>query len=281
MSNVIVTIIQSGRTDDWGLPLVAGNSYSLEFDRAKSLWQAGFASVADPTVFDDDNTPNAGGLIRYIRFPGFRRSLLASLVANSTASRTGGQVTVTATGHGITTGATYQGLRFFYPGSPSLVAGWYDSIISIPDANTLTFSAPGTDFAPESVNSAAAYTTNTDFCSALIPASWAKPYASFVVAAMWSGDTTATTKNQRVKVGATSFITKQTSTVPSIETTATVRFGDDMQTQFITAADNANTTNITKFSQDFRSDNLIGLSGNVAAAAGFLVLSGADIRGPY
>lgn len=159
--NVTITMLQSGRTDDWGRPLVAGSSYLLDFDLAKSLWQTGFASVADPAIFDDDNTPVGGAIARTTRFTDFRKSLLASLVANSTASRTNGLVTVTATGHGITTGTLYSGFRFFYPGSPSLAAGWYDSIVSVPDANTLTFTAPGPDFASESVNGAAAYTTAT------------------------------------------------------------------------------------------------------------------------
>lgn len=95
------------------------------------------------------------------KFSGFKKCLLASLVVSSTASRTSDIVTVTATAHGITTGTTYVGFRFFYPGSPSLVAGWYDSILSIPDANTITFSAPGANFGSESINGGAIYTTNT------------------------------------------------------------------------------------------------------------------------
>lgn len=169
MPNVSVTMLQSGRTDDWGRPLVAGNSYFLDYDRAKSLWQAGFASVADPTVFDDDNAPYAGGLGRYFRLPGFRRSLLASLVAGSTASRTYGRVTVTATAHAITPGFIYVGARFFYPGSTNLAAGWYDSVTEV-TTNTLSFTAPGPDFASESVNGGAIYTTETTVWSGILPA---------------------------------------------------------------------------------------------------------------
>lgn len=161
MSNVTVTILQSGRCDDWGRPLVAGNSYTLDYDRAKSLWQEGFAFVPDSAIFEDDNTPVGGAIVRTIRFADFRKSLLASLVANSTASRTNGLVTIAAAAHGIPTGNLYSGFRFFYPGSPSLAAGWYDSIGSVPTANSLTFYAPGPDFASESVNGAAAYTTTT------------------------------------------------------------------------------------------------------------------------
>jgi len=202
MSNVTVTILQNGRCDDYGIPLVAGSSYSLDYDRAKSLWQAGFASVADPSVFDDDNTPNDGMFLRSIRIVGFRRSLLASLVANSTATRSNGLVTVTAAGHGILTGATYAGYRFFYPGSADLVAGWYDSISAIPDANTLTFTAPGADFVSQSINAAAAYTTATNLPSGLtIPANTLVEDVSLRLSAPVASSNTAATKTIRPFLG--------------------------------------------------------------------------------
>jgi len=197
MSNVTVTILQNGRCDDYGIPLVAGSSYSLDYDRAKALWQAGLASVTDPNVFEDDNTFSDGGIVRFFKFPGFRKCLLASLVANSTASRSNRLVTVAAPGHAITTGSTYQGYRFFYPGSASLAAGWYDSIVSIADANTLTFSAPGPDFASESVNGAAAYTSLTAICSAIIPAGTLKNNSTIGGVFFRSGDTTAVVKGVR------------------------------------------------------------------------------------
>ena len=200
MSNVIVTIIQSGRTDDWGLPLVAGNSYSLEFDRAKSLWQAGFASVADSKVFDDDNAPYAGGLGRYFRLPGFRRSLLASLVAGSTASRTHGLVTVTATSHAITTGAAYVGARFFYPGSTNLAAGWYDSVTEV-TTNTLSFTAPGPDFVSESVNGGAIYTTETTVWSGVLPANTVTAGSELFHRALKSCTSSANNHFLKAKIG--------------------------------------------------------------------------------
>lgn len=176
MSNVTVTvtILKPGRCDDWGVPLIEGNSYSLDIERAKSLWQAGFASVADATIFEDSNTPYDGGFSRYFRLPGFRRSLLASLVAGSTSSRSKGLVTVTATAHGVPTGATYVGSRFFYPGSPNLAAGWYDSVVEV-TTNTIAFTAPGNDFASESVNGGAIYTTETTAWSGTLYANTVVP----------------------------------------------------------------------------------------------------------
>lgn len=57
MENVTVTILKSGRCDDWGRPYAVGNSYSVEFNEARSLWQSGFASVVDSAVLNDNYTP--------------------------------------------------------------------------------------------------------------------------------------------------------------------------------------------------------------------------------
>lgn len=202
MANVTVTILQSGRCDEWGRPYVVDNSYSVGFNEARSLWQTGFASVEDPAIFDDDSTyKTITGIVKYFGFVGFRKCLLASLVANSTASRTNGLVTVTATSHGIPTGATYQGYRFFYPGSPSLAAGWYDSIYAIATANTLSFTAPGPDFASESVNGAAAYTTQTLVPgSAIIPGYSLDDVSRARLTAATGGGTTAATKTFKFHV---------------------------------------------------------------------------------
>lgn len=279
MANVTVTMLQSGRTDDWGRPLVAGNNYSLDFDRAKSLWQAGFASVADPTIFDDDNTPNDGGLVRYMRFPGFKKSLLASLVANSTASRANGLVTVTATAHGITTGATYQGFRVFYPGSSNLAAGWYDSIVSIPDANTLTFSAPGPDFASESVNGAAAYTTLTSITDVIIPGGTLKPYSRITSNLFRSGDTTATTKNLRNLFGGQQLGLSSATTNPHGTHRLTVHIEDGPNRLYSVANQDGILSNtLVNVPIPVNVDQTFGISGSVSAASGFLALHNAILE---
>ena len=273
MANVTVTMLQSGRTDDWGRPLVAGNSYSLDFDRAKSLWQAGFASVADPTVFDDNNTPVAGGLIRYLRFPGFRKSLLASLVTSSTASRANGLVTVAATSHGITTGTTYQGFRFFYPGSPNLAAGWYDSILSVPDANTLTFSAPGPDFANESINAGAAYTLITEMANITIPAGTLKPGSRLTTNFLRYGDATSTTKSLRNILQGTSIGASFATTSPSGWHRVTSLCRSATEFVGVSANDNALTGTITTVSVESVSDErILGFSGQVNAAVAFVAV---------
>lgn len=149
-----------------------------------------------------DDYSGLGSQIFAIGFPGFRRSLLASLVTSSTASRTSGVVTITATAHGITTGSAYVGARFFYPGSPNLAAGWYDSILSVPDANTITFSAPGADFTSESINAGAAYTTETTVWSGTLPANTLIPGAELFHRALKSCTSSVNNHFLKCKVGA-------------------------------------------------------------------------------
>lgn len=275
--NVTVTMLQSGRTDDWGRPLVAGSSYSLDFDRAKSLWQAGFASVADPAIFEDDNTPFDGGFIKYMRFPGFRKSLLASLVASSTASRTNDLVTVTATAHGVTTGVTYQGYRFFYPGSASLAAGWYDSIVEIATANTLSFSAPGADFGSESVNGAAAYTTLTSFASIEIPGNYLAPGSQLTIKTLRGGDTTASTKAIRGLLGSQFFGLSNATTGPNgvIKMSLCVEGPVSASVARITSpsgVDGSLWNSVTSNNFDLRAAQTLAVQGSVSAAGGFLVI---------
>ena len=59
MATVAVTCIKNGRTDSFGRPLIAGTYYqAVEINTANALWNAGYVSVADASVFDQD--PLAG-----------------------------------------------------------------------------------------------------------------------------------------------------------------------------------------------------------------------------
>lgn len=106
------------------------------------------------------------------KFPGFTVGrLLASLVASSTATRVGLIVTVTATAHGIPA-SIFAGSDFFFPGCPSLAAGWYPGFLYV-SANAIQFSlptgTPGADFAGESVNGGAAHLAQTVVASTTLP----------------------------------------------------------------------------------------------------------------
>lgn len=272
MANVTVTILQNGRCDDYGIPLVAGNSYSVGFDEARSLWQAGLASVADPNVFDDNSTPVDGGIPRYLGFPGFKRCLLASLVNGSTASRSNGLVTVTATAHGITTGATYQGVRFFYPGSTSLAAGWYDSIVAIADANTLTFSAPGPDFGSESINSGTAYTTLTDLASTVLPGYLIVPDTHISVIGYSGGDTTGTAKQIRTYLNNLNVHTHTATSSPFVRFNGSCVLVAGGKSYGHSGFDNAGSA--TEYFQNaaLGVDTVLTVKGSLSAASAFLHL---------
>ena len=109
------------------------------------------------------------GAFPYVISPqNFVRSIVASLVVSSTAVRASNVVTITATAHGVPN--TYNGFRFYYPGSPTLTAGWIDNI-TVVDANTITFPSIGANFSSESVNAGAAYVTATNISTPfMIPA---------------------------------------------------------------------------------------------------------------
>ncbi len=148
-----------------------------------------------------DNYMGLGSQPYSLMLPEFRRSLLASLVVGSTAVRSSNIVTVTATAHGVPTGATYIGFRFFYPGSPSLAAGWYDSITDV-QTNTISFNAPGANFGSESVNGAAIYTTETTVWSGALPANTLTKGSEMFHRALKSSTNSANSHYLKCKIGA-------------------------------------------------------------------------------
>ncbi len=107
-------------------------------------------------------------------FPGFTPRLVASLVTSSTAACTSGVVTVAATAHGVP--ATYaDGFEIYYPGSPTLAAGWYSGMIRT-GADSLTFLAPSSpDFASESINGGAAFSSEVTLYSLNMPGNTLNP----------------------------------------------------------------------------------------------------------
>lgn len=212
-----------------------------------------------------------------VKFPGFRKSLLASLVANSTASRTSDIVTVTATAHGIPTGTTYVGFRFFYPGSAGLTAGWYDSIVSIPDANTITFNAPGANFGSQSVNGAAAYTTLTSVSAFSIAAGFLKSFSKITFVYFRSGDTTATTKNIRNIINGSQVGLSSATTTPYGTHRVTVALEDGFM---LSAAshDQVLSSTFPRIALDPLVDNTFGFSASLSAAGAFVAIHNASME---
>ncbi len=206
-----------------------------------------------------------------LRFPNFVRSLLASLVASTTASRSANVVTISATGHGITTGSAFVGFNFFYPGSASLAAGWYGPILSIPDANTLTFTAAGSDFSSESVNAGAAYTTLTSIYSVTIPAGFVRPGTRITSYTLRGGDTTSTTKSLRNVFGTRQLGLATATTSPNAWHRLSI-LCDEANGYAVAAQDGTGSNTFASGTIDFSIDQTFSLSGSLSAAGAFLVI---------
>jgi len=204
--------------------------------------------------------------------------LLASLVASSTSSRTSNVVTISAAAHGITTGTTYVGFRFYYPGSPSLIAGWYDSILSIPDANTITFSAAGTDFGSESVNGGSAWTTATDITMMTIPGGLLRDQSKMSIKGLRAGSTGAPNKTINILFGGTNLITNVLTTSPLSEMSHAVRCVGSTKQYAVFANEGWQTYALQSSAKDISLDNILLLRGTVTAASEFLSLFGTHVE---
>ena len=217
----------------------------------------------------------------YLRFPGWPSAagiLLGSLVASSTASRTNGVVTITATAHGITTGSVFVGFRFYYPGSPTLPAGLYDSILSIPDANTITFSAAGADFGSESINSGSAWTTLTDLITMTIKGNLLKDMGRVILKIGKLGSTGGGTKTVTEMFGGSMLGSQSVTSNPVSDTTTGFRcYGNNKQLAF-SYSDGTGGTIYQTLTKDITVDQSLTIKGTVSAAGEFLALIGARVE---
>jgi hypothetical protein len=221
-----------------------------------------------------DDFSGMGSVPFVLKFPGFKKCLLASLVTSSTASRTSNIVTITATAHGITTGSTYVGFRFFYPGSPSLAAGWYDSIVSVPDANTITFNAPGTNFSSESVNAGAAYTTATQVSGAgIIPAGYLLDVTKSVSMAIpMGGGGTAATKTLKMTFNGVALLSSTATTACFGCRRSEIYSVSNTQIGAFFSVQNGSSSSAPSVTIDKTTDISVGVQLTISAAADFIVL---------
>ena len=217
----------------------------------------------------------------YLRFPGWPSAagiLLGSLVASSTASRTNGVVTITATAHGITTGSVFVGFRFYYPGSSSLAAGLYDSILSIPDANTITFSAAGADFSSESINSGAAWTTITDLTTMTIKGNLLKDMSRVVIRLGKLGSAGGGSKTITETFGGSTLGTQSVTSSPIADTSTGFRcYGTNKQLAY-SYSDGTSGTAYQTLTKNITVDQSLTVRGTISAAGEFLALIGARVE---
>ncbi len=233
--------------------------------------------VTNPILY---TTTGSGSLVyKFPNWPVNYGFLLASLVAGATATRTSNIVTVTATAHGITTGTMYVGFRFYYPGSTSLAAGWYDSILTIPDANTITFSAQGIDFSSESINGGAAWTTITDVISVIIPGGTLRDQSRASIWVSRAGDTTASTKALYMNISGTLLAYWGLGATSSASGKMTFScFGSNLQRGLQSVDGAGSGSALIPTTKNMSADQTITLRGVASAAATFLVIYAASLE---
>ena len=224
-----------------------------------------------------DDFSGMGSVPFVLKFPGFKKCLLASLAASGNqASRTSNIVTIAATAHGIPTGSTYVGFRFFYPGSASLAAGWYDSITDV-QTNTISFNAPGANFGSENVNGGVAYTTLTTINSLIIPAGTVKPNTRITTNILRSGDTTTVTKTVRNVFSTRQLGVGTQTTGPQCWHRMSIHC-DETGGLAVANNDGAGAISLATGTIDFSVDQTFSISGSLSAASGFLVVYNASVE---
>lgn len=224
-----------------------------------------------------DDFSGMGSLPFVLKFPGFKKCLLASLAASGNqASRTSNIVTIAATAHGVTTGSTYVGFRFFYPGSASLAAGWYDSVTDV-QTNTISFNAPGADFGSENVNGGVAYTTLTTINSLIIPAGMVKPNTRITANVFRSGDTTSVTKTIRNVFSTRQLGVGTQTTGPQCWHRMSIHC-DETSGYAAAISDGNGAISFASGAIDFSVDQTFSISGSLSAASGFLVVYNASVE---
>jgi len=133
-----------------------------------------------------------------LKFPDFKPSILASFVVGTTAAQSGNTVTVTATAHLIVGSAAKNGWRIYWPGSPSIAAGWYDNFAYV-DANTITFYNPVSQtVASESMNAGAIFVAQVTIASITIPGGAMGSNGRITARYVRAGDNTAGNKISRM-----------------------------------------------------------------------------------
>jgi hypothetical protein len=233
--------------------------------------------IINPILY---TTTGSGSLVyKFPDWPVNTGFLLASLVAGATASRASNIVTITATGHGVTTGTTYVGFRFYYPGSTNLTAGWYDSVLTIPDANTITFSASGPDFTSESINGGAAWTTITDITSVIIPGGSLRDQSKVVIWSSRTGDFTSAIKLTYITYGASNVaFSSQTISSSLISRMSFSCFGSNTQRGSWNVEGLANASSFIVANKDMSVDQSLVMRSSVSVASAFSVLLGAHME---
>lgn len=211
-------------------------------------------------------------------FPNFSPRLIASLVASSTAECTSGVVTVTATSH-LITATTFDGWNFYYPGSPSLSAGWYAGFTRV-DANSVTFVAPfSANFTSESVNGGAAFVDEVTFESMTLPAKALQVGSMLDVQVYRSSNNTAGTKTIRQKIGSSVLSSHANTSTTTLH--GVVIFGGVVTSPAAILGSGYSGSSVSAQNSvtiNAGSDQVISVTGQLSAAGMFLALVVPSVR---
>jgi len=236
------------------------------FQRQGMTWRENLA--------DEMHAIGIGSVLQYaVTFP----RVVASLVTGATADQTGNTVTVTATAHGLSSAVA--GADFYYPGSPSIPAGWYSNL-QRPTVNSLTFTNPVSQtVASDSVNSAAAFTGNVVIGSISIPPLTAS--GQVIADVFRSGGTTAASKQVQWNHGGSLIMKPPASTtspfVRSQNSFANVG-ATNKQVGYATIDGTATTgSGVYLGTVDTSAASLLEFIGSVSAAADFLLVYSAHV----
>lgn len=214
-----------------------------------------------------------------IPFTNFTPRMVASLVAGTTAVCTSGVVTVTATAHAITAGG-YDGYQIYYPGSPSLAAGFYENL-TVVDVNSFTFSAPlSPNFLSESVNGGAAMTTEVTVASVDIPANTFR-IGDFVEALLFRRhSTTAGTKLTNLYYGTSNVGDSSSSSTATVYGIPNMIFVCEKQTtqRGVRGLPGAYTASARSGNMDIGSDKTLSMAHSLTAASDWIMTYGCKMR---
>lgn len=211
--------------------------------------------------------------------PDFAPRLLASLVASSTADCTSGVVTVTAAAHAIPA-TVFDGASFYYPGSPTLAAGWYDGFTRT-GVNDLTFLAPASaDFGSESVNAGAAFTSEVTYESIVIPANTLRVGDRVTIPTFRASNNPASTKTVRMKIGSNSVNSHANSSTTTLTGPSDFSFTIDSATTAVGHGNMVGTlaSTLNRVAADIATDLTISLTGQISAAGVYLSMIASKMK---
>jgi hypothetical protein len=212
-----MTIILTKPVRVGGVELAAATTQTFNADVEADLIARGSATATglNPGVFPalNNHLSEHAEIGQPFRFDDFRPTILASLVAGATATRSGLAVTISATAHGIPA-TTFDGFRFFIPPTASLPAGAMAESFTRTDANTLTCILPagtaGGNFVGEAFTTLP-FLTAVDIVTKNIPANLLKVGSDVECVISCGGDTSANQKYWALKFG-TSTVSYTTAT---------------------------------------------------------------------